>query len=355
MKVNVKLTPKEITELVDGKLSGPALTSIRNISSIHSSKEGDLTFLSGKEYDKYLDTCKASCIIIPESLASLPHPNQSFVYCKNPYLAIVTILKHIVTQNKKEFKPEIHHSAIIDESAKIAKNVRIGARCVIGKNCVIADGVELMPNVVLYDNVIVGSNTTIHSNVVCYSHTIIGKNCVVHAGAVIGADGFGFIENPNGSYSKIPQLGTVTIADNVEIGANTTIDCALMDTTEIGDGVKIDNLVHIAHNCHIGANTAIAAQAGIAGSAVIGSRNRIGGQVGVSGHINITDDVILTAQSGISKSITEKGIYFGSPAKERMQAFKIEAYLRRLPEIASDVELLKKQILNNSKNVTNNE
>ena len=180
-------------------------------------------------------------------------------------------------------------------------------------------------------------------------NTIIGKNCLIQPGAVIGADGFGFIENPNGKYEKIPQIGNVIIGDNVEIGANTTIDCALLDSTIIKDGVKIDNLVHIAHNCIINEDTAMAAQAGIAGSTTIGKRNRIGGQVGLAGHISTEDDVILTAQSGVSKSITEKGVYFGSPAKERTQAFKIEANLRRLPDLAIDVDLLKKHFYNRDK------
>jgi UDP-3-O-[3-hydroxymyristoyl] glucosamine N-acyltransferase len=345
MKLNIQMTSGEVAQLTKGQIIGSDIILINNITSIQNSKQGDLTFFAYKEYEKFVDNCFASCILIPRGYINVPKAEQAYVECENPYFAMVSILKHIVAQNPNIKKSEVHRSAIIGTTSKIPKNVRIGARCVIGENCVIADNVTLHPNVILYDNVIIGENTEIHSNVVCYSDTIIGKRCTIHSGAIIGSDGFGYIELGNSKYDKIPQLGNVIIGDDVEIGANTTIDCAFMDATIIENGVKIDNLVHIAHNCIIKEDTAMAAQAGIAGSSIIGNRNRIGGQVGIAGHIELGDDVIITAQSGVSKSIAEKGIYFGSPAKERLQAFKIEAYLRRLPEIAVDVEMLKKHLL----------
>jgi UDP-3-O-[3-hydroxymyristoyl] glucosamine N-acyltransferase len=356
MKINVKLTAGEVANIVKGNLLGPDGLEITNIGKIENAKQGDLTFLSREEYAKYLENCFASCVLVPIGFVGVPYPEQSFIECENPYMALVTVLKLVAISQQTEKKPEIHRSALITLSAKIAKTVRIGARCIIGENCVIADNVELHPNVILYDNVIIGENTEVHSNVVCYDNTIIGKNCIIHSGAVLGADGFSFLENPtDGTYEKIPQLGNVMIGDNVEIGANTTIDCAMLDSTVIGNGVKLDNLVHIAHNCTVGDNTAMAAQVGISGSANIGKRNRIGGQVGVAGHLEIADDVILSAKSGVAKSIKDKGIYFGAPAKERLQAFKIEAYLRRLPDIAVDVEMLKKHLMKNSKETDNKE
>ena len=349
MKITVKLTTGEIAEIVKGNLLGADNLIVTNIGKIENAKEGDLTFLSREEYAKYLEGCFASCVLIPKGFVGVPQQNQAFIECENPYTAIVTVLKLVTISNKAERKPEIHRSAIIAQSAKIAKNVRIGARCIIGENCIITDNVELRPNVTLYDNVIVGEHTEIHSNVVCYSETIIGKRCIIHAGVVLGADGFSFLENEDGTYEKIPQLGNVVIGDNVEIGANSTIDRAMMDSTSIGNGVKLDNLIHIAHNCTVGDHTAMAAQVGISGSSHIGKRNRIGGQVGVAGHLEIADDVILSAKSGVAKTIKDKGIYFGAPAKERLQAFKIEAYLRRLPDIAVDVEMLKKHLMRNNK------
>ena len=356
MKLNIKLTTGEIANITKGNLLGPDGLSVTNIGKIENAKPGDLTFLAREEYAKHLENCFASCILVPNGFVGVPKPEQSFIECENPYTALVTVLKLIAISQKIEKKPEIHRSAIIATSAKVAKTVRIGARCIIGENCIIADNVELRPNVILYDNVIIGENTEVHSNVVCYDNTIIGKRCIIHAGVILGADGFSFLENAtDGIYEKIPQLGNVVIGDNVEVGANTTIDCAMLDSTVIGDGVKLDNLIHIAHNCTVGDNTAMAAQVGISGSTHIGKRNRIGGQVGIAGHLEIADDVILSAKSGVAKSIKDKGIYFGAPAKERLQAFKIEAYLRRLPDIAVDVEMLKKHLMKNSKDNDNKE
>lgn len=345
MKINLKLTSGEVAKIVEGFLLGPPDIPITNVSKIEEGKEGDLTFLSKAEYERFLEGCYSSCILIPKDFVGVPKPNQSFVECENPYLALVAIIKLIAAANKPNKRPEVHRSAIIAPSAKVSKSARIGARCIVGEHCIITDNVELRPNVILYENVIIGENTEVHSNVVCYSDVVIGKNCIVHAGAVIGADGFGFLEQDDGSYDKIPQLGGVMIGDNVEIGANSTIDRALLDNTIIENGVKLDNLVHIAHNCEIGENTAMAAQVGISGSTKIGKRNRIGGQAGVAGHIEIADDIILSAKSGVGKSLKDRGIYFGAPAKERMQAFKLEAYIRRLPDIAIDVEVLKKHLL----------
>ena len=353
MSFDIKLTPAEVADIVGGELIGSPSTPIRNLSKIENGQPGDLTFLYRDDYERYLEGCYASCILIPKGFIAVPKLNQSFIECENPYLSFIKILRLVTVSNSDKIvkKGEIHRSAIISSTAKIGKNVVVGARCYIGKNCIIADNVVLMPNVTLYDNVIIGEGTEINSNVVCYQDTIIGKNCIIHAGTVIGSDGFGFIENPeDGSYEKIPHIGNVNIGDNVEIGANSTIDRALIDSTIIENGVKIDNLVHIAHNCFIGAHSAMAAQVGISGSTKVGSRNRIGGQVGLAGHIELTDDVVVYAQSGIPKSINKKGAYFGSPAKEKMQAFKIEACLRRLPEVLTDVEVLKKSVFGSENN-----
>lgn len=345
MNYKIKLTPIEIAGIVKGKLIGPETTSITNISRIENAKPGDLTFVARSDYEKYLSETEASCILIPEGTVLVPKPQQSIIECKDPYLSLVKILKSIVVINSKPKKGAVHRTATIDATAKISKTAMIGARCYIGANCVIADDVVMKPNVVLYDNVVIGHRTEINSNVVCYSDTIIGKDCIIHSGAVIGADGFGFVENKEGgSYDKIPHLGNVVIGDKVEVGANSTIDRALLDSTIIEDGVKIDNLVHIAHNCKVGKNSAMAAQVGISGSTKIGERNRLGGQVGLAGHLETANDVTIAAQSGVAKSVKEEGMYFGTPAKPKMTAFKIEACLRRLPDLIADVEQLKKNV-----------
>ncbi len=345
MKINIKITTSEIANIIKGNLIGPDNLIVTNLGKIENGKEGELSFLSNFNYEKYMDGCYATCIIVPKGYVNVPKPNQAYIESENPYIAMVTFLKHIVAISPKNNDYKIHRSAIIAQSAKIPNNVRIGARCIIGENCVLGNNVILHPNVILYDNVVIGDYSELHSNVVCYDDTKIGHRCIIHSGAVIGADGFGFLESTDGKYDKIPQIGNVVIENDVEIGANTTIDCALLNSTIIENGVKIDNLVQIGHNCIIGENTAMAAQVGVAGSTKIGKRNRLGGQVGVAGHIELGDDVIVTAQSGVSKSLIDKGIYHGAPAKERLQAFKIESYLRKLPDIAVEVEMLKKHLL----------
>jgi len=230
----------------------------------------------------------------------------------------------------------IHASAIVDATASI------GPGCVISEGCTVGEGVQLFANVVLYPKVKVGAGTMINANVSCASGTQIGERCIIHSGVVIGSDGFGFLENKDGSFEKIPQVGIVVIGDDVEIGANTTIDRAAVGATIIGSGVKLDNLIHIAHGVQVGEHTAMAAQAGISGSTTLGKRNRIAGQVGVVGHIQTTDDVIVEAQSGLSKSVTEPGHYFGSPAKEHRTALRMEAALRRLPELLNEFRELQR-------------
>ena len=227
---------------------------------------------------------------------------------------------------------------VIDETAYI------GANCVIGNNCKIGKNTVLHSNISIYDNSKIGDNCTIHANVTIYEDTEIGNNCVIHSGVALGSDGFGFLENKDGSYTKIPQLGNVVLENDIEIGANTTIDRALVGSTIIRNGVKLDNQIQIAHNCEIGENSAMAAQVGVSGSVKVGKRNRFGGQSGISGHIEIADDVVLLAKSGVPKSIEKGGLYFGSPIREKMQAFRIEAVIHNLPDLAKDVKLIKKKL-----------
>jgi UDP-3-O-[3-hydroxymyristoyl] glucosamine N-acyltransferase len=239
---------------------------------------------------------------------------------------------------------EIHPSAVIEQGAFVSAKASIGANCYIGKNVSIDEGVIIKSNCSIQQNVKIGKNTLIHSNVVIYKDCEIGDNCIIHSGVVIGADGFGYIENSDGSYSKIPKIGNVVIGNNVEIGANTTIDRSLIGSTYISDGVKLDNLIQIGHNVEVGENSVMAAQVGVSGSAKIGKRNRFGGQVGIAGHLEIADDVIIMAQSGVAKSVTQKGMYFGSPIKDRITAFKIEAVIPQLPQIYKDINLIKKKL-----------
>ncbi|MEJ5285620.1 MAG: UDP-3-O-(3-hydroxymyristoyl)glucosamine N-acyltransferase [Bacteroidota bacterium] len=342
MELNTPLTCEDIANLFNGKILGNKDLKIFRLNRIEFAKEGDLTFFNDKKYLKYLEHSEATAVLVPRNFTlSSPKQNQSFIEVDNPYLAFFQILVQNDTYYK-QFKSFIHKSAVIDTTSQIHESAYIGANVVIGKNCKVGENTVILPNVTLYDNVQIGNNCLIHSNVVCYYNTIIGNNCIIHAGAVIGSDGFGFIENKDGSFTKIPQLGNVVIGNNVEIGANTTIDRAIVGSTVIEDGVKIDNLVQIAHNVYVGENTAMAAQVGISGSTKIGKRNRLAGQVGIAGHIEITDDVVLEAKSGVAKSINESGVYFGAPPKKKIEAFKILMATNELPKLIQDFNRLKR-------------
>lgn len=343
MSVQFNLTIQEIADIVQGKCQGDNKFIITGVNSIDFASSGELTFISDNKYFESLHNTKASCVIIPESMepAQLPHTN--FIVVNNPYTAFTSFLMFLA-DNFVKLEPLVHDSVIVGKTSTLGNNIRIGAGSIIGENCQIGDNTIIYPNVTIYDNVKIDTGAIIHSNVVICSDTVIGKNVLILPGAVIGSEGFGFINNNNASYKRIPQLGNVVIHDNVEIGANTTIDRAMVGSTIIDQGVKLDNLIQIAHNVRIGENTAIAAQTGVSGSTIIGKRAKIGGQVGITGHIELTDDIILLAQSGVTKSITEKGMYFGSPAKSRMTAFKIQAILNSLPELLKELNHLKKEL-----------
>jgi UDP-3-O-[3-hydroxymyristoyl] glucosamine N-acyltransferase len=321
---------------------------IRGVNTIQDAQRGELTFLANPKYAQYLTTTKASCVLVAQdfdadeilALSSVP---PLLLRVENPQAAFALVLAEYAPDTSMEagFRDStavIHASAEVHESAHIGAHVSIGAGCTVGAGAVLHAGVRL------YAGVSIGAGSVLHSNVVCYHQTSIGAGCVIHAGAVLGADGFGFAEQKDGSFTKIPQIGNVVVEDDVEIGANCTIDRAALGSTRIGRGVKIDNLVHIAHNVHIGDNTAIAAQAGVSGSTTLGARNRVAGQVGFVGHITTADDVVVFAQSGVSKSLPERGIYFGYPARPHRESLRIEAALRNLPELAKEVERLKREL-----------
>lgn len=341
MKFSIKVS--EIAQLLGAEIIGDGDIVVNSVARIEDALQGDITFFADEKYRKHFETSEASCIIVPEKIDNEPKENQVFLKVENPYKSFVGLLSEI--NNRKPRKSSfISPSSIVGESSEISKSAWIGHNVVIGNNCKIGENVIIESGCVLYDNIEIGEGTQIHANTTIYDDSVVGCRCILHSGSVIGADGFGFVENKDGSYSKIPQLGNVVIGNDVEIGANATIDRAIAGSTTLSNGVKIDNLVHIAHNCTIGENTAMAAQTGISGSTVIGKRCRLGGQVGISGHIEICDDVTIIAQSGVSKSVTKKGIYFGSPIKERLKAFKIEACIRRLPDIVAEFDDMKKKL-----------
>lgn len=345
---------RAIANLVQGQLIGDGDVQIHSLNRIEFAKPGDVTFLASPGYQKFLAVTTASCVLISKHLNVQTSPERTLIVVDDAYRAFVTLMREFYPPLRIE--PGLRHpTASIHPSASVHPSAAISAGCSIAEGCVIGEHVQLHPNVVLYPGCSVGAQTIIHANASCLPGTQIGANCLIHAGSVIGSDGFGFLENADGSFDKIPQVGIVRIGDNVEIGANVTIDRAAVGATTIADGVKIDNLVHIAHNVSVGQDTAIAAQAGVSGSTRIGNRNRIAGQVGIVGHISTADDVIVEAQSGVSKSITAKGAYFGSPAKEHRTALRMEAALRQLPQLLTEVRELQQQVASLLEQQNNND
>src|SRR3989339_347813 len=339
-----QLSCEEIAKNISGKLVGSIDHDITGMNRIEYARKGELTFLANPKFEKYLKTTNASCIIIPETVKEKPAKDKAFIVVGDPYHEFVKLLKMLESQKEKK-SGYIHPTAIIGEDVQLSNNTYIGPYCIIGDRCKIGEFTYLHPRVTICDDVEIDDGTILYPNVVCIDNTRIGKNCIIHAGAIIGDDGFGYIERNDGSYEKVPQMGNVVIGNNVEIGSNTTIDRAMIGSTVIEDGCIIDNLVQIGHNAVVGENTAMAAQVGISGSCKIGKRNRFGGQVGLAGHLETADDVILLSQSGVAKTVPEKGVYFGSPIKDRTKAFKIETALQQLPDVLKDFYKIKKVVI----------
>lgn len=335
-------TVAQLAEHVRGSVRGDASLMITGVQTLDGAIHTDVTFLAKASYAAALTSTTAGCVVLREADAEHA-PSAACIIVDDPYRSIVEIITLMypplrLNEGLRDASATIDPSAVIDPTAAIAAGCRIGAGCVIGPHA------QLHPNVVLEQGTSIGAHTVVYSNVVCYYGTTIGERCIIHSGAVIGSDGFGFVERSDKSFVKIPQVGRVRIGNDVEIGANTTIDRAAIGETVLEDGVKLDNLIHIAHGVHIGAHTAIAAQTGVSGSTTLGKRNRLAGQVGVVGHIHTTDDVVVFAQSGVGKSIVTPGIYFGSPVKDHRTALRIEAAARNLPELVHELDALRREV-----------
>ena len=337
--MNIKLS--EISELIGGKIFGDEQIVINNFAKIEDAQPGDLTFLYLKSYEKYYPLTKASAMLVKPDFKK-SRQDIAYIEVDSPNKAFSKLISHYFNPEfpLKNIDPSasIHSTAVIGQNTAIGKNVVISAGCKIGSN------VKIFHNTVLLEDVEVSDDTLIFQNVSIREKCKIGKRVIIHSGTVIGSDGFGYDIDEQGVFHKIPQIGIVLIEDDVEIGSNVSIDRASLGATVIKKGVKIDNLVQVAHNVIIGENSIIAGQAGIAGSTKIGKNCFLLGQVGVSGHLEIADNVILHPQAGVGKSITKPGNYFGSPAKEIKEAFKLEAHFRSLPEYVERIKQLEEQL-----------
>ncbi len=339
----MEFTASQIAEVLNGVVDGNPEVRINYVSRIEEGKKGTLSFLANPIYTPYIYDTKASIVLVNKDFKPEKSISATLIRVENAYTAFAQLLEmYNKIKNDKKGKSE---KAFISDSAKIGENVYIGEFAVISDNAIIGNNTKLYPHVYIGDNVKIGDNTTLFAGVKINSDIVIGSNCILHAGVVLGSDGFGFAPQAENHYMKVSQIGNVVIEDDVEIGANTTIDRATLGSTIIRKGAKLDNLIQIAHNVDIGENTVIAAQTGVSGSTKIGKNCMIGGQVGIVGHIIIADDVRIAAQSGIGKSITEKGaVLQGSPAFEIGKYRKSYVHFRNLDAIKSKLNELEKEI-----------
>lgn len=332
----MQFTAQEISFMLNGTVEGDPLAAVNQLAKIEEASTGSLSFLANPRYEQFLYSTNASIVIVNKDQVLAEPVKSTLIRVDNAYTAFSVLLERY---NKiKLNKTGIEDPSFIHPSAKIGTNAYIGAFVYIGPNVVIGDNCKIYPNTFIADNVVIGNNVTFFAGVKVYFDCVIGSNIIIHSGAVIGGDGFGFAPNGDGSYIKISQIGNVVIEDDVEIGANTTVDRATMGSTIIRKGVKLDNLIQIAHNVEIGINTVVAAQSGISGSAKIGENVIIGGQVGVVGHISVAKGSQVQAKSGISRSIEEEGKkWAGAPASSYTDHMRSQVVLSRLPELEKRV------------------
>ncbi len=336
----MKFTATQISAMLNGVIEGDPEASVSTLSKIEEGQPGSLSFLANPLYTQYIYTTEASIVIVAKSFLPERPVKATMVKVDNPEIAFAKLLE--VYNQIKNNKSGISSLAYISASATLGANVYVGEFAVIGDNVVIGDGVKIHPHVAIAENTVIGDNTILFVGVKIYSDNRIGRNCVIHAGVVIGSDGFRFAQTPDGN-SKIAQIGNVVIEDDVEMGANCTIDRATLGSTILRRGVKLDNLVHIAHNVEVGENTVMAAGTGVAGSTKIGKNCLISGHVSFTGHITIADGTQLGGATGVSKSLTKPGqAYLGSPALEVSKFRKSYVYFRNFPEIVERLERLEK-------------
>jgi len=341
----MEFSARQIAELLGGSVEGNQDVKVSNLSKIEEGKPGTLTFLANPAYTNYIYTTGASLAIVKKTF----HPDKplpaglTLIRVEDPYDAFARILEIVSSMISK--KSGISSHAFISPSANLGRELYIGEFAYIGEGVTIGDDVQVYPQVYLGDHVKVGSGTILYPGVRIYRDCVVGKNCTIHGGAVIGSDGFGFAPQDDKNYRKVPQVGNVVLEDNVEIGANTTIDRATIGSTILRRGVKLDNLIQVAHNVEIGENTVIAAQTGLSGSMKIGKNVMVGGQAGFVGHIVVADNVKVGARSGVENSLPQDGaIVFGAPAIDASKARRNYVHWRNLDDIVKKLNSLEKEL-----------
>ncbi len=338
----------QIALLINGRIEGDPSVAVASFGKIEEAQSGQLTFFANPKYEDFLYSTGASVIIINDNYELKQPITATLIRVPDAYTAFATLLSKYQEIIQQQLTG-IQEPSYIARTASYGQNVFIGAFAYLGENVKVGNNTKIYPNAYIGDQVIIGDNSTIHPGVKIYHDCKVGNNVIIHAGAVIGGDGFGFAPQSDGTLKKVPQIGNVVIEDNVEIGANTTIDRATMGSTLIKAGAKLDNLIQIAHNVEVGKCTVIAAQAGVSGSTKIGNSVLIGGQAGLAGHLQVADGSKINAQAGLGKSLKTPGTAVtGSPAYDYSQAIRSQATARNLPEMEKrikELEALVKQLL----------
>lgn len=324
-------TVKSIAELIDATVEGNGDLPVVTLQKIEEATNEGLTFMANDAYESYIYDSQAAAIVVSKSFEPKKPVPVTLLRVEDPYAAFATLLE--VFQNKVNELPEREEPQVIHPTASVGKNTRIGAFAYIAAGAIIGENCIIHPHVYIGSNAKVGDNCVLYPGVKVAHDCVVGNRCTIHHNTVIGSDGFGFAPSESG-YSKVAQTGNVVLEDDVEIGAQTTIDRATLGSTKIGKGVKLDNLIQIAHNVEIGEHTVMAAQCGVAGSTKIGSFCMFGGQVGIAGHLTIGNKVKVAAQTGISRSIKDEEVIMGSPAINAREFNRAYVIFKQLPNLA---------------------
>jgi UDP-3-O-[3-hydroxymyristoyl] glucosamine N-acyltransferase len=340
----MQFTAIQIAELLEGEVDGDPQVLVNDLAKIEEARSGTLTFLANPKYTEFIYTTKATIAIVDSAFQpsrTLPK-SLTLIRVADPRLAFTQLLER--NYQLQYEKKGIEQPSYVSPKAEVGRDVYIGAFCYIGDGVRLEDGVKVFPNTYIGDHSRIGKGTRIHAGVKIYHQTMIGERCVLHSGAVIGADGFGFVPNNEGRYEKMPQVGNVILENDVEIGANTTVDRATIGHTIIRQGTKLDNLVQIGHNAEIGCHNVVVSQTGIAGSTKVGDHNQIGGQVGIAGHLRIGNRVRIAAQSGIGSHLEDGVTVQGSPAFAKGLYDRSSVIFRKLPELKQRIDALEKEL-----------
>lgn len=327
----MEITPQLIASLIDGKVEGDGNVRLTGFAKIEEAAPGYVTFIANPKYSHYIYETEASAVLVSDDFVTERPVSPVLIRVKDPYVALADLMNAM--ESTRPRPQGIEQPCFIAEGVVVPDDAYIGAFAYIGKGVHLGKGVKVYPQSYIGENVTIGDGSVIRAGVRIYQDCVIGKECIIHSGAVIGADGFGFAPRPDGTYEKIPQIGNVVIDDDVEIGANTTVDRATFGSTRIGKGTKLDNLIQVAHNVEIGTGNVFAAQVGVAGSTKIGDFNQVGGQVGFAGHIHVGNMNQFGAQSGIPNNVGDGNRLIGYPAVGLRQFAKTQVYLKRLGEL----------------------